>query len=181
MPGVGVRTARIPASAAASIASVSRSQSTSMWSLMKPSGTIAIGLDAGGGQLGDDVVDVGLEPRLRRRARPRLEDELPADAGRVRPFAGDLAHHVGRDRPMLRGVGAALAEVDVAGAGAHRVVGGNAVGREEHADLLRAHTLGDEPRDSVADAIHEGLDEAGVVEELADLVDRHRAGETRVA
>ncbi len=41
MPGVGVRTARIPASAAASIASVSRSQSTSMWSLMKPSGTIA--------------------------------------------------------------------------------------------------------------------------------------------
>ena len=41
MPGVGVRTARRPASVAASIASVSRSHSTSMWSETKPSGTIA--------------------------------------------------------------------------------------------------------------------------------------------
>ncbi len=35
-----MRTAQMPASSAVSIASLSRSHSTSMWSLTKPSGTI---------------------------------------------------------------------------------------------------------------------------------------------
>ncbi len=47
---------------------------------MKPRGTIATACTPAAGKLGDHVVDVGLEPRLARRARARLVDELPRDA-----------------------------------------------------------------------------------------------------
>ena len=46
------------------------------------------------------------------------------------------------------------------------------MGREQHADGIRRDALVEETRDRVAHPVDERLDEAGVVEELAHLVDR---------
>ena len=78
--------ARAPRTARArrpvSVASLSRSQSTSMWSLTKPSGTITTARMPRAGSIGDDVVDVGLQPGHARRPAAGLVDELPADGRR---------------------------------------------------------------------------------------------------
>ena len=111
-------------------------------------------LDALGGQVGDDVVDVRLEPRLRRRTRARLKHERPVDVGGARELVGEARHEVLRHGTVLRGIRAALAEVAVARAGSLGVGHRNRVRREQHPDLARGqprlepggHRVGARPR-----------------------------------
>jgi len=74
-------------------------------------------------------------------------------------------------REVLRRVGAALAEAAAGRTAAVRVGGGDRVGREEHVGLRQGDPGRGDLGEAVAQPLHEGRHEAGVIEELAHLVD----------
>ena len=113
----------------------------------------------------DHVVDVGLEPRLGRRARAALVDQLPRDVG-ARPRARRPRRRRGAARRRRR-----LAEVAIARSAPLGIGARDAVGREQDADRARVDAALHELGDGGAHPVDEGLDESGVVEELAHLVD----------
>ena len=131
------------------------------------------------------VVDVRLEPRHRGRAGARLVHERPRHVRGLGHAGEDLAGHVevlrrvhvrtlvARLRPRLR----AQVRGEAARAGGGGVGGGDRVGREEHVDPRVVPQLRAQRRQVRAQAVPERLDEAGVVEVLARLVQVHLPGQ----
>ena len=126
----------------------------------------------------DGVVDVGLEPRHRGRPAARLVHELPRHVAGAR-----LAHDDLGDRAVLGRVRAALAEPALGRARLRGIGRRDRVRGEQHLDLGGAVEAVDgclELGDPVAHALDERLHEAGVVEELAHLVDLDHVAEPGV-
>ena len=133
VPAVAARAKASPSSSAVSFASLSRSQITSRWSLMKPDREEDDGRLPRRRQRPEVVVDVGLQPRHRRRAAAALPHQVERPAGR--DLGDDPLARRPAARPRRRArAGPATAAIDV----------GDAVRRRDQAggvaDVARAAT-----------------------------------------
>ena len=83
-----VRRSVAPAARAARAAWTSMSNRISVWSQTKPIGHDEEAARAGGGAFGDELAEIGADPRLGRPAGALVRDVEPADAGARRDAAG---------------------------------------------------------------------------------------------